>query len=127
MSEMRCPACNSWDCDYDEEALMFKEVKDGLWAYHMAWCHKCSLAFVFKRWFIHLDYHQACISAKALEKEGGRAARTMKDAGIIDMLSTDIRRCRSLIPHMDDRRMAERLDELLEIVHEYANKKFSEE
>lgn len=106
---------------------MFKEVEDGLWAYHMAWCHDCGYAFVLKRWFIHLDYHHKRISTRDLEKEERRAARTMKDAGIIDMISTDIRRCRLVIPRMDDRKMAKRLDELLEIVYEYANKKFSEE
>lgn len=125
--EIRCPACNTWDCDYDEKALMYKEGKDGIWAYYMAWCHTCNNAFVFKKWFEHLDYHYECISIRELEKEEGRAERTMKDAGIIDMISTDIRRCRSVIPRMDDRKMAERLDELLEIVYEYANKRFSEE
>lgn len=127
MGDMRCPACNSWECDYDKDALMFKEVEDGLWAYYMAWCHTCNLAFVFKKWFIHLDYHHKCISARDFEKDERRTVRTGKDVGIIDMISTDIRRCKSLTARMDDRKMAERLDELFGIVHEYANKKYSEE
>lgn len=128
MDEIRCLACNTWDCDHDEKALMFKEGKDGIWAYYMAWCHTCGLAFVYKKWFEHLDYHHRCISLREFEKEEGRAVRrTGQDVGIIDIISTDIRRCRSLTTRMDDRKMAERLDELLEIVYEYANKRFSEE
>lgn len=127
MDEMRCPCCNSWDCDHDENALMFKEGKDGIWAYYMAWCHTCNLAFVYKKWFEHLDYYYECISLRELEKEEGRAVRTKNDTVTIDMLTAHLCRCRSLTTRMDDRKMAERLDELLEIVYEYANKRFSEE
>lgn len=127
MDEIRCLCCNTWDCDYDENALMFKEEKDGIWAYYMAWCHTCNLAFVYKKWFEHLDHYHECVSTREFEKEEGRAVRTKNDTVTIDMLIAHLCRCRSLTTRMDDRKMAERLDELLEIVYEYANKKFSEE
>ena len=53
--------------------------------------------------------------------------RSDRDIVIIDMLSADIRQYRSLTTRMDDIKIAKRLDDYLEIVHENVNKIFSEE